>query len=299
MLVAVSGGLDSVVLFHLCLARALESGTRMEVAHVDHGLREVSSVDANFVRELCAKAGVPFHLFEAPEKPSNENTEAWGRRIRYDFFNELLEVRELDFVATAHHADDVCETFLMRMVSNKEPGEILRFDPRRKVVRPLLNSTREQILAFAEENKIAWREDETNTDETFLRNKIRHSLMPMLREKFDPRISEVLAIRAQALAEDSAALEAWSHGEAQRLHDLSFGSRDWFQAVKAVMAALEPALQWRFARDILAEEIGFPLSRARATEVVDFVLNEKVGVELPSGIQLRRKDGGIIAVRPC
>ncbi|MBN8548040.1 MAG: tRNA lysidine(34) synthetase TilS [Deltaproteobacteria bacterium] len=297
LLLAVSGGIDSMVLLHACCSLRRELALHVEVAHINHNLRSCSNEDAAFVEREARSVGLPFHILQAQRAESSENVESWGRRVRYEYFEKLCKDHALQATVTAHQADDVAETLLMRLVSNKEPGELCRFDARRRLVRPLLDVTRAMIENYAREHGVAWREDPTNSDEAFLRNKVRHSLMPLLRQQFDQRMSEVLSLRAQALADDSNALDAWSHAEAERLEGLSPGSRDWLIALRAVLAALETAVQWRVARDVFASAVGFDLGRSRAEDLVDFILGNAEGIELPSGLTLKRKDGGLLISR--
>lgn len=297
LLLAVSGGLDSVVLLHACNAVKRQLSLQLEVAHLDHGLRPQSASDAAFVGDLAAAQGLQFHLRRVEPPPSSDNIESWGREQRYAFFAGVIEQRNLNLVATAHHADDVAETLLMRLFSNREPGELMRRDPRRRLVRPLLKVPRAELENYAREHGLRWVEDETNQSESFLRNRVRRSVMPLLREKFDPRITEVLSIRAEGLAEDASALDAWASSEASRLEGLEFGTKEWLQAVTAVLRSLEPAVQWRLVRDLLRPKLGSALSRARAQDAVTFVLGSHEGFELPGGVMLRRRAGGLILVR--
>lgn len=294
LLLGVSGGIDSIVLLHACVSLRRKLSLHIEVAHFNHGLRPSSDRDAEFVKEYAAEFGLPTHV-ECPLAPpvAGTNIEQWGRQQRYSFFERVRTDARLDYILTAHQADDVAETLLMRLLSNKEPGELSRFDRRRKLIRPLYSIPRASISDYADQYSLQWVEDETNSDEAFLRNKVRIRLLPLLQEQFDPRASETLALRAAALAEDSSALDAWAASELSRLEMLPFGSRDWLGAACAILMALESAVQWRFVRDMLLPHIEFPLGRPHAQEVVDFIVSDRQGVELPGGFSIRRCEGGM------
>ncbi len=293
LLIAVSGGIDSVVLLEACAALRRQLDLSLHVAHVDHGLRPNSERDANFVAELSRQHGIPCSQTRL-SPPLTGNLEAWGRQERYQYFAELRVKLGFEWTVTAHQADDLAENLLMRLVSNKEPGEISARDVRRCLLRPLLSIPRILIEEYASHHDLRWVEDETNADHSFLRNKVRHSLLPLLSEQFDSRIVETLASRAEALAQDASALDAWAASEYERLRPLTFGSREWLQAVIAVVRALEPAVQWRVVRDLLSSELGYPLGRSPSQRVVEFLLSGEEGVQIPGGTSLRRRDGGVV-----
>lgn len=285
-----------MVLLHACVRAQRMLALHLEVAHVDHSLRERSADDAEFVAAQAQALGLRIHQRKlAP--PQHGNIEAWGRNERYRFFDELRRENNLAYALTAHHANDVAETLLLRLVSNKEAGEISRFDSRRRLIRPLLSVPREELQAYAECHSVRWVEDETNTDTDFLRNKVRLDLIPHLAREYDARIIETLSKRAQAIAEDTQALDAWAAAEAERLASLDLGSKDWLQALQHILKALEPAVAWRVVRELLLQELGYPLGRQHATRVIEFFLSSQEGIELPNAVQLRRAGGGIILVR--
>ncbi|MGI6524890.1 MAG: tRNA lysidine(34) synthetase TilS [Bdellovibrionota bacterium] len=293
LLLAVSGGKDSVVLLHGCYRLAKSMKLTLEVGHVDHHIRENSKDDANFVADLAQKYGFPFHLCRAEEPPKTENLEAWGRGLRYSFFAEVLKKRELDFVLTAHTANDVAETLLMRLFSNKEPTSIERYDPQRRCIRPLLSVSRNTIEQYLEENGLEFREDITNTDVSYLRNRVRHRVLPLLREEFDSRIDEVLALRAACLHDDIMFLRSLVLIPVQNVSGYELFSRDWLRAVKGEMAKLPPPLRWRYAEALLLPVMGFAIGRSHGSRAMEFLCGNTQGVELPSGVTLRAKNGGV------
>ena len=181
-LLAISGGVDSMVLFHFFQSLNL----KFEVAHINYGLRgKDSDADELLVRNICKKNNVPFHLYEVSakdQKPKNSIQE-WARNLRYDFFRKIHEKENLDFIVTAHHLNDDLETFLINL--SKASGiKGLSGIPSNEnsILRPLLNFTKEEIYAFAKENDIEFREDLSNQKSDYLRNKIRNEVTPKLLE---------------------------------------------------------------------------------------------------------------------
>ncbi|WP_028375506.1 tRNA lysidine(34) synthetase TilS [Leeuwenhoekiella sp. MAR_2009_132] len=182
VLLAVSGGIDSVVLAHLLKRAELD----FEIAHCNFSLRgSESDAEAVFVRELAQQLNMKFHLqkfntkaFAAAHKVS---TQMAARELRYAWFNELCNQFNLTHTLTAHHAQDDLETFLINI--NRASGlEGLKgmTEASEHILRPLLPFSREEILAYAKENNIVWREDSSNETDNYLRNHFRHHAIPAL-----------------------------------------------------------------------------------------------------------------------
>ncbi len=184
LLLACSGGVDSVTLAHLCVAADLDIG----LAHCNFNLRgEESDGDEEFVRQLASKLGVEVFVkkFETEQyvKIHRVSVQMAARELRYQWFSELLETKGFDYTLTAHHADDSLETFLINL-SRGTGIEGLSGIPEvnEQVVRPLLPFSQQEILDYAKSEKIAWREDSSNASTKYLRNKIRHQIVPVLKE---------------------------------------------------------------------------------------------------------------------
>lgn len=181
-LLAVSGGADSMVLFHLSKAANLN----FEVAHVNYKLRgDDSDDDEELVRKISKKSNIPFHLYKVSdneEKPEN-SIQTWARDLRYRFFRKIQREGNLKFLVTAHHLNDELETFLINL--SKAAGiKGLSGIPanHNNILRPLLRFSKEEIYAFAKENKIIFREDVSNQKSDYLRNRIRKEIVPQLTE---------------------------------------------------------------------------------------------------------------------
>ena len=201
VLVALSGGGDSVALLDVLRALAPELRVTLHAVHVHHGLRPEGDADAAFVRGLCADLGIPFHLERVAVKraPPWEGLEAEARRARYAAFREVARRVGAQRVATAHTADDQAETVVMRLLEGAGPRGLAGIAPVRGIfIRPLLGARRTDVEAHLRGQGLAWVEDASNRDPRFLRNRIRHEVLPYLVEAIEPDIVSRLA-RSAAL----------------------------------------------------------------------------------------------------
>jgi tRNA(Ile)-lysidine synthase len=182
----VSGGLDSMVLLNVFV----QNKWPCVVAHVNFGLRgEESLGDTDFVQNECQKLGVQCHVkFVNTEKIAIDlgvSIQMAARDIRYAFFDEVLHSTKAQSIATAHHQDDELENFFIYLMRNEMHTAWLGIpETRGHIIRPFLHIPRQIIAEFAAENAISWREDSSNAKTKYLRNKIRHLLLPSLKEEF-------------------------------------------------------------------------------------------------------------------
>lgn len=195
LLLAVSGGVDSVVLCELCH----RAGYSFSIAHCNFQLRGEESVrDENFVRSLAQRYNVRVHVihFET-EKYASEHKlsiQVAARNLRYQWFRELLSQFQIQKLLTAHHANDNIETILMNFFKGTGITGLRGMLPKQgDIVRPLLFATKETIKQFAEENKLTWVEDISNAQDKYTRNFIRHQLMPVITEMYPQAESNLLA----------------------------------------------------------------------------------------------------------
>jgi tRNA(Ile)-lysidine synthase len=225
--VAVSGGADSVALLYLMLELRVELGIVLSLAHVNHRLRErESNGDADFVAGLAAQHELELHYLDAPiphKTKSHKSTikseepvpgiEAAARALRYDFFRQLARDGKVSKVATAHTLDDQAETVLMRIFRGSGIRGLAGIHPKivfeeqgqafGELVRPLLCFRRAELQKFLRSGDHAWREDSSNRDITFLRNRVRHRLLPLIKDEFGEAAIEHMGELAEiARAED-------------------------------------------------------------------------------------------------
>jgi len=184
VLLAVSGGMDSVVmceLFH-------QSKIKFAIAHCNFGLRgKESDEDELFVEQLSEKYNVPFHTitFDTKQyaKTKKLSIQVAARDLRYNWFKEITKNFNYDFIATAHHRDDSVETFFINLLRETGIKGLHGILPQQKnIIRPLLFTGRKEIAHFAKKNKLKFCEDSSNAEDKYVRNKIRHSLIPLLNE---------------------------------------------------------------------------------------------------------------------
>jgi tRNA(Ile)-lysidine synthase len=229
--VAVSGGADSVALLRVLLELRQELGVVLAVAHFNHGLRGAESDgDQAFVAELARQSGLEFFAGVADVRDhavlNKLSVEAAGRELRYAWFARLAAAKRLDAIATAHTLDDQAETVLLKFLrgagtkglagiypvvrsepSDEAPGARALFKETAagatetallhrgsaRIVRPLLGATRDEVEAYLESLGQSWREDTSNLDHRFLRNRVRHELLPVLEREYNPNIRQALS----------------------------------------------------------------------------------------------------------
>lgn len=175
--VAVSGGVDSVVLLHLLRK---QKQVELVVAHFDHGIRGDSYKDCDFVAKLSGDVGLPFYSAKGELGP--DASEATAREARYKFLEHTIANQKADAIVTAHHRDDLLETILINVIRGTGRKGLSPLRSRKNVTRPLLAFTKQEILDYAKKHNLRWREDPSNQDQKYLRNYLRHSVLPKMSE---------------------------------------------------------------------------------------------------------------------
>ncbi len=206
LLVAVSGGVDSMVLCDLLLRSQLN----FSVAHCNFQLREKESdEDEKFVRNYCSENQIQFFYkkFEVKKfkESGNFSTQMAARELRYEWFDELISEHKFKYLLTAHHLNDSLETFIINL-SRGTGIEGLTGMNSRKIVRPLLSYSKAEILSYAEDRNLKWREDSSNQTSDYVRNKIRQKIFPVL-EEIHPQFLENFSKSIQFLNEENQMMQ--------------------------------------------------------------------------------------------
>jgi len=262
----VSGGGDSTALLHLLASGAVAPELRLTALHVNHMLRdEDSEADEAFVRDLCGSLGVALRVVRYDvavyAAESGLNIEDAGRRVRYRFAEEELDALcdssdappASGRIATGHTRDDRVETFLMRLAQGAGAGGLLSLKPvRGRVVRPLIAVSRDELRAYLAENGLAWREDASNRDTARLRARVRHDLVPVLRD-INPRFDEALERTLEILGDEDELLDEMASAFARDFAEIR---PEEVRFDRAMMSTLSAAMRRRTVRTALA--LAFP-----------------------------------------
>lgn len=215
LLIAVSGGVDSMALLHYFIQTQEHWNIQVEAVHVDHMLRgEASAEDRAFVQKYCDANDVYLHDKEIPIPTilaqENGNTQLICRRERYQFFKEVLQKTNANKLVTAHHADDQLESVLMALTKNATMNSMQGIRPQRifggkSLIRPFLTVTKSEIGEYLLRKGLDYREDASNSKDTYVRNRFRHHVVPLL-EAENPRVTEQVTRFTKQLQEDDTFL---------------------------------------------------------------------------------------------
>ncbi len=287
LLVAASGGLDSTVLAHVMKEVAARWDARITLASIDHGLRAEASHDCAFVRDLAAALGCDF-LTEAVDVPqelsaTGASPQHAARILRYQALERLRRAAGASHILTAHHADDQAETLLMRFLRGGSPTALAGIrEVNGYVLRPLLGVGRSALAAFAQTRGIEWREDASNAGDAYLRNALRHHVMPAIAAHVNPGIAATLAREARLYE----ALGTFLDDEARRCADACL--RTDGNAVYLAVEALSRYFSFqRFLvyRHAVAQHHGLELPFADV-ERIDALLGARSGTRAELAAQL-------------
>jgi tRNA(Ile)-lysidine synthase len=303
VLVAVSGGIDSCVLLSGLHALASRRRLTLSVGHVNHGLRGAESDgDERAVAQLAVKLALPFAsrrvdpraLRDGRSHRERPTLQEAARALRYAALEEMRDELGAERIAMAHNLDDQAETVLMRLLRGTGPdglGGIPECSPDGRIVRPLLEVPRSEIRSYAMAKGLDWREDSSNIDGAYTRNRLRQHWLPGLVEEFNPQLLRVIGKLAEAQRResewigslvDAAAAQLWSEHEG----GLELAREGWEE--------IPEALGRRLVRRVL-REAGAPrdVTRVHIERVLSFLRAEHgerngAAIELPGGLRLRR-----------
>ncbi|HPL83194.1 MAG TPA: tRNA lysidine(34) synthetase TilS [Candidatus Omnitrophota bacterium] len=290
IVIGVSGGADSICLLYLLKSLRKEFGLTIYIAHLDHLLRQESGKDAQFVKKLGQKLGIPVILGSIDVRGLDRKTslEESARNVRLEFLAGVANKLKAGKIALAHNFDDQAETVLMRILRGAGLSGLSGIPLKRKmgkveIIRPLLNARRKDIESFLKKRKISFCIDKSNTDEVYFRNKIRHKLLPLLEKDYNSNIREVLFSLAQNSGSDYEYLKA----SAARFLKNNNSNLDLVK-----LKALHPSIMRLKLREAIASLQGDTrrITFKHIQELEDLISNRPQGsvVDLPKGIQVKK-----------
>ncbi len=295
VLLGVSGGSDSVALLSALAELRTVLGFQLIVGHVNHHWHGQAGQHQKFVQDLCKDLNVDCHVVHLRTAPAKGSKEEWAREQRLNKLVALAKMKKCHCLALAHHRDDLAETVLMRiirgagllglqgMVHQRELHDFL-------VIRPFLDLSRKSILVYLTDKKIVYKVDPTNRDRTFLRNRIRNELIPLLEQDYNVGIGQALVNLSRNAVIDYDYLS--SAVEEQKTMINSKGKQS-FQVKLSDLKELHPALQHLVIRSMveLAKGDLRKISLSHMDEVEDLIFSRPLGsvVDLPGKVVIKKE----------
>ncbi len=300
ILIGVSGGPDSIALVRVLITLKEALGLSLGLAHMNHGLRgDESSRDENFVRDFAGDLGIPLSVesrdIKSFAKDNRLSLEEAGRNARYEFFNRIAEAEGYTRIALGHNRDDHVEQVLMSLIRGSGARGLRGIAPvRGGIIRPLIRVSKEDILDYLKETGQSFVMDSSNEDSAFLRNRVRHSLIPLLEKEFNPdiktgleRLSHILSLEDDFMSDHTG--QAYDAIRSDQTHD------DQAQEILSIrgLMDLHPALAGRVLRKGLLKVKG-DLRRITHTHIRDIVTLIKASesnksLDLPGQIRVYKK----------
>lgn len=208
IVIGLSGGPDSICLLHILNELKQELNFKIYVAHINHMIRKEADEETEYVKEFCKNIGVECFVKKINvvkiAKESKMGTEEAGRKIRYNFFEEVLKNTNSNKIATAHNNNDKVETIIMNILRGSGISGLKGLDPIRenKFIKPLIEVSREEIETYCEENKLNPKIDKSNSENIYTRNKVRNTVIPYIKKEFNPNILKTINRLSEVATEE-------------------------------------------------------------------------------------------------
>ncbi len=223
IVIGVSGGPDSICLLHVLYGLKEKLGIEIVVAHVNHMLRDVADLETEYVQKFCKKLGIECYVKKADileiSKTQKKGTEEVGRQVRYDFFDEVAKKTNSNKIATAHNSNDRAETVILNILRGSGLSGLKGIEPIRdnKYIRPLINTDRQDIENYCNDNKLEPKYDKTNNENIYTRNKVRNTVIPYIKKEFNPNIIKTINRLSSLATEENEYLQAITKQEFENL----------------------------------------------------------------------------------
>jgi tRNA(Ile)-lysidine synthase len=309
VLVAVSGGADSVALLRALVGLKTGGSGRLLVGHFHHGLRQQADAEEQFVRHLCGQLDLPCHVGHGDvgslAAQQGDGLEAAARHSRYEFLQSVAERQAARYLVTAHTADDRIETVLQRIIRGTGLAglagipRVRRLSPAVSLLRPLLDFRRTEVLDYLSELRQDYCQDESNLDMRFARNRIRHDLLPRLADQFNPAVDEALLRLGTLAAEAQAVIDELVDEHYQRT--VSVQSPHQVVIQTPPLQSAQPYIIRELCIRIWQEQ-AWPqqdMGRAQWEQLAHFILQpDSAKAVLPGSITAEKKDEQLVLTRP-
>ena len=219
IVIGVSGGPDSICLLHVLYGLKEKLGIEIVVAHVNHMLRDVADLETEYVQKFCKKLGIECYVKKADileiSKTQKKGTEEVGRQVRY----EVAKKTNSNKIATAHNSNDRAETVILNILRGSGLSGLKGIEPIRdnKYIRPLINTDRQDIENYCNDNKLEPKYDKTNNENIYTRNKVRNTVIPYIKKEFNPNIIKTINRLSSLATEENEYLQAITKQEFENL----------------------------------------------------------------------------------
>lgn len=302
VLIGLSGGPDSVALLHVLHDLAKRWRLNLEAVYINHGLRpRQARREERFCQEQCDRLGVALHIVrqdisQLSGSPTTGLEEA-GRRFRYGVWETIAEAEGLDRIALGHHAGDRVETILLNMFRGSGRGGLVGMPIRRdRIIRPLFECDKGEILSFLESREIAFCTDSSNRDCRFRRNFIRNRLLPMLRDRVNPGVDLALLSASEILAEEEQHLRSVFDRAADRAIATTPGGK--IELALDTFHTYDKWLRSRLLRHCVTMASGELAADRKVTErLLGWIASAKRSISLPGKVQVERIDRKLVFFR--
>ncbi|MDQ7027913.1 MAG: tRNA lysidine(34) synthetase TilS [Anaerolineae bacterium] len=298
IILAVSGGADSITLLHVMAQLRARLAIHLHVATLNHGLRDEAADDVAYVQEMANKLNIPVSTATVDVNYLSQNhnigIEAAGRQARYTFFAHIAQQIEASVIATAHHADDQTETILMHLLRGSGVQGLVGMQaksplpdyPSLTLIRPLLRVRRADIEAYCDEHQLEPRRDATNDNTVFLRNKIRHSILPRLRQ-INPQIDRAFTQLGAIVAVEQDFMRTYYETTIQPLIQVD-KAKSRFRVSRDSFDSWHPSMQRRFIKET-SSQLGADAGYTHILAAIDTAKTGAVGsiAQLTKGVRLR------------
>ena len=301
ILVAVSGGADSVCLLHVLNQIKTSNNFKIYAAHLNHQIRgDEANRDEEYVKKLCSEFGVECFTEHADiPKMALEHgmtEEEAGRAARYNFFKRICKENDIDYIATAHNKNDQAETVLMRVIRGSGLSGLRGIKYKREdgVIRPLLDVTRADIEKYCAEAGLEYKTDSTNNDDNYTRNRIRHKLIPMIEKDFNPSIIDSLSNLANNLDDDGEFIDGYVSRLYERLRSPMPGGNFKALHINSMKLIKSRAVLSRLIISCARDEMGqdYSLEKKHINSVLALMSdNGGAAVNLPGGLRVVKRYG--------